>query len=119
MRRHRILLIAVFVLGLIALVRWAMLVEKAVDAPSAPAPSVQVEPTPAPSSPPPVADAAPTVEEKAKPPAGTVLRGRVIDAATREPVRKFTLQFHWDRSTGFRETPPGRTFDTDDGRFEW
>lgn len=119
MRRQRILLTAVLVLGAIVLGRWLMLVEDAVDVPPDPPPSVQVEPAPAASTPPPVAEAAPTVEEKAKPPARTILRGRVVDVATREPVRKFTLQFHWDRSTGAREMPPPRTFDTDDGRFEW
>jgi hypothetical protein len=116
MRRQRILLAAVLVLGAIALGRWLMLVEDAVDAPPAP-PPVQVESTPPATTAP--ADPAPTVEESAKPPASAILRGRVIDAATREPVRKFTLQFHWDRSTGARESPPPRTFDTDDGRFEW
>lgn len=118
MRRQRIFLIAVLVLGVIGLGRWAMLVEKAVDPPSA-APVVQVEPAPVPATSPAVAETAPAVEEKAKPPAGAILRGRVIDAATREPVRKFTLHVHWDRSTGYRQAPPARTFDTDDGRFEW
>lgn len=118
MRRQRIFLIAVLVLGVIALGRWAMLVEKAVDPPPA-APLVQVEPAPVPATSPAVAETAPAVEEKAKLPAGAILRGRVIDAATREPVRKFTLHFHWDRSTGYRQAPPARTFDTDDGRFEW
>ena len=117
MRRQRIFLIAVLVLGVIALGRWAMLVEKAVDPPLA-ASVVQVEPAPVPATSPAVADR-PAVEEKAKLPAGAILRGRVIDAATREPVRKFTLHFHWDRSTGYRQAPPARTFDTDDGRFEW
>src|SRR5687768_11281685 len=109
MRRQRFLLIAVLVLGLIALGRWAMLVEKAVDPPSAAA-VVQVEPPPVATSP---AVAEPVVEEKAKLPAGAILRGRVIDAATADPVRKFTLHFHWDRSTGYRESPAARTFDTD------
>jgi hypothetical protein len=118
MRRQRMFLIAVLVLGAIALGLWLMLVEDAVDTPSA-APVVQVEPAPAPATPPAVAETAPAVEEKAQPPAGALLRGRVIDAATREPVRKFTLHFHWDRSTGYRQAPPARTFDTDDGRFEW
>lgn len=118
MRRQRIFLIAVLVLGAIALGRWLMLVEDAVDTPPA-APVVQAEPAPAPATLPAVAETAPAVEEKAKPPAGAILRGRVIDAATREPVRKFTLHCHWDRSTGARQAPPARTFDTDDGRFEW
>jgi hypothetical protein len=116
MRRQRILPIAVLVLCVIALVWWAMLMEKAVDPPPAAA-VVQVEPPPVASSPA-VAEPAPAVEEKPKLPAGAILRGRVIDAATREPVRKFTLHYHWDRSTGYRQAPPARTFDTGDGRFE-
>jgi hypothetical protein len=118
MRRQRIVLIAVLVLGVIALGLWAMLADRAVDPPPA-APVVQVEPAPVPAISPAVAETLPAVEEKAKLPAGAILRGRVIDAATAEPVRKFTLHFHWDRSTGYREAPPARTFDTDDGRFEW
>src|SRR5688572_4935273 len=116
MRRQRIFLIAVLVLGVIALGRWAMLVEKAVDPPPAP-PVAQIEPAPVPATSPAVAETTPAVEEKA--PAGAILRGRVIDAATREPVRKFTVHFHWDPSTGYRQSPAARTFDTDDGRFEW
>jgi hypothetical protein len=119
MRRQKIFLIAVLVLGALALGRWLMLVEDAVDAPPAPAPSVQVEPEPAATPAPAVAEAEQVVEEKAPPPEGAILRGRVVDVATREPVRKFTLQFHWDRSTGAREAPPAKTFETDDGRFEW
>jgi hypothetical protein len=115
MRRQRILLIAVLVLGVIALGRWAMLVEKAVDPPLAA--TVAQVPAPVPAASPAVVE--PAVEEKAKLPAGATLRGRVIDAATAEPVRKFTLHFHWDRSTGYRQVPPARTFATDDGRFEW
>lgn len=118
MRRERILLIAVLVLGVIALGLWAMLGERAVEPPPA-APVVQVEPAPVPATSPAVAETAPAVEEKAELPARTILSGRVIDAATREPVRKFTLHFHWDRSTGHRQAPPARTFETDDGRFEW
>ena len=117
MRRQRIFLIAVLVLGAIALGLWLML-EDAVDTPPA-TPVVQVEPAPAPATPPAVAETAPAVEEKAQPPAGAILRGRVIDAATQEPVRKFSLHFHWDRSTGYRQSPAARKFDTNDGRFEW
>jgi hypothetical protein len=117
MRRQRIFLIAVLVLGALALGRWLMLVEDAVDTPPAPAPSVQVEPKPtATTIPPPVAEAEPVPEEKAEPSAQVLLRGRVVDAATREPVRKFTLKLH--RAHG-RVAGPERTFDTDDGRFEW
>jgi hypothetical protein len=48
------------------------------------------------------------------------LRGRVIDAATRKPVREFEVQFHGTQPTKAGEEAPGaRTFKSDDGRFEW
>jgi len=46
---------------------------------------------------------------------GGTLRGRVIDAATRQPVPEFELEFH--RLDG--EAPGVRTFRSEDGRFEW
>jgi hypothetical protein len=47
-------------------------------------------------------------------------RGRVIDAATREPVREFELTFLGMAQTkvGY-EAPGSRKFSTKDGRFEW
>ena len=72
MRRERILLIAVLVLGVIALGLWAMLGERAVEPPPA-APVVQVEPAPVPATSPAVAETAPAVEEKAELPARTIL----------------------------------------------
>jgi hypothetical protein len=46
------------------------------------------------------------------------LRGRVVDAVTREPVREFTLQLQ--EAQVVREPPPdARTFKTRDGRFQW
>jgi hypothetical protein len=62
-------------------------------------------------------------EKKSEPqiPAASLstFRGRVIDAASREPVRAFELKFaEWGRSTN-QKTPPPQKFQTDDGRFEW
>jgi carboxypeptidase family protein len=52
-------------------------------------------------------------------PALSAFRGRVIDAASREPVREFELRFaEWGRSTN-QQTPGPQKFKTDDGRFEW
>jgi hypothetical protein len=52
-------------------------------------------------------------------PALSAFRGRVIDAASREPVREFELRFaEWGRSTN-QQTPGPQQFKTDDGRFEW
>jgi len=75
----------------------------------------------------PASAALPPAEELAKAtappsrssPALSAFRGRVIDAATREPVREFELRFaEWGRSTN-QETPGPQKFQTDDGRFEW
>lgn len=52
-------------------------------------------------------------------PALSAFRGRVIDAASREPVREFELRFaDWGRTSN-QQTPAPRKFKTDDGRFEW
>src|SRR6185503_11838597 len=52
-------------------------------------------------------------------PALSAIRGRVIDAASREPVREFELKFaEWGRSSNQR-TPGPQKFQNDDGRFEW
>jgi hypothetical protein len=47
-------------------------------------------------------------------------RGRVIDAATRAPVREFELTFLGTQPTKVGDEAPGaRKFRTPDGRFEW
>jgi carboxypeptidase family protein len=52
-------------------------------------------------------------------PALSAFRGRVIDAASREPVREFQLRFaEWGRTSN-QKTPGPQKFQTDDGRFEW
>lgn len=52
-------------------------------------------------------------------PALSAFRGRVIDAASREPVREFELRFaDWGRTSN-QQTPAPQKFKTDDGRFEW
>jgi hypothetical protein len=49
----------------------------------------------------------------------SAFRGRVIDAASREPVREFELRFaEWGRTSN-QQTPGPQKFQTDDGRFEW
>jgi hypothetical protein len=60
-------------------------------------------------------------EVPAKPLAAfATLRGRVIDAATREPVREFELRFaEWGRSAPDRDVPAAQKFHTADGSFEW
>ena len=46
-----------------------------------------------------------------------VLRGRVIDAATKAPIREFTIEFF--ATPAAKPTPGARVFQTKDGRFEW
>jgi Carboxypeptidase regulatory-like domain len=109
-----------FALGLAAVaclvVAWWAL--RSHEAPVAPAPSASTPP--ALSTPPkpeePANVAAPLPRSG---PALSAIRGRVIDAATREPVREFELRFaEWGRSSNQR-TPDPQKFHTDDGRFEW
>jgi len=50
------------------------------------------------------------------PQAGT-FRGRVVDAATKAPIREFKIEF-FDRYAAM-PTPGARVFQTKDGRFEW
>jgi hypothetical protein len=50
---------------------------------------------------------------------GAVFRGRVIDAATRQPVREFELEFHAAHQPQPGDVDPGaRTIRAKDGRFE-
>jgi hypothetical protein len=49
-----------------------------------------------------------------------VFRGRVIDAATREPILEFTVELHPSRRTSLKPPPRiSRSFRTEDGRFEY
>jgi protocatechuate 3,4-dioxygenase beta subunit len=66
--------------------------------------------------------ATPTKTPAASAPASSFssFRGRVIDAATREPVREFVVEFLGTQATKAGDEAPGaRTFKSDDGRFEW
>lgn len=47
-----------------------------------------------------------------------IFRGRMIDAATRQPVREFDLEFHPTRQTRDPSESPVHSFTTKDGRFE-
>jgi len=86
------------------------------EAPVARTPSVGAESAPE-RAPAQVADEEPAPQAPAA--ALSTLRGRVIDAASREPVREFELKFaEWGRSSNQR-TPEPQKFQTDDGRFEW
>lgn len=113
-----------FVLALIlclGLVLWAVISNRAPEV-------AQVVDTAAESSQAPSADATDATPTAATEPAGVdtpstargTLRGRVIDAATGDPVREFEVEFHVLRSRQPGEENPGvRTFRSEDGRFEW
>jgi protocatechuate 3,4-dioxygenase beta subunit len=50
----------------------------------------------------------------------STFRGRIIDAATRQPVREFVVEFLGTQPTKKGDEAPGaRTFTSEDGRFEW
>jgi hypothetical protein len=51
------------------------------------------------------------------PSSGGVLRGRVVDAVTKLPIREFTIEFF--ARPAAKPTPGARAFQTKDGRFEW
>jgi hypothetical protein len=115
-RRRRAFALSLAAVACLVVVWWAL---RSHDAP--------VALTPAASSTDPVLAVPTPPEERATdvappPPSGPALsaiRGRVIDAASREPVREFELKFaEWGRSSNQR-TPEPQKFQTDDGRFEW
>jgi hypothetical protein len=122
--RRRLILLLGAALGPMLLARWTMLRDDPWTAPqrvetAKSGDRLPVEARPAPaaeiSSPAIVASAA---DESASS-LGT-LRGRVIDAVTRGPVRTFEVEFHARRSAkSGAEAPGSRTFETKDGRFEW
>lgn len=101
---------------LVVLGWWGLRSPDAPTAPSQATPSAPVE------RPPPAASTATVDDPVAAAPAPTfaTLRGRVIDAATREPVREFELRFaEWGRTAPDQHVPATTKFHTDDGRFEW
>lgn len=65
-------------------------------------------------------DATPSVATPAST-TGATFRGRIIDAATRRPVREFEIKLiRIQRGDSYREEPPlTQTFQTTNGRFAW
>lgn len=117
-----------FVVGLALMVclvllgRWAMRPDDAVNAPSRLERPASADSPPAKAQLPAIAEAASDIAPSADNSASTfgTLRGRVIDALTREPVREFELEFHGTQATKMgNEASRARTFRTVDGRFEW
>jgi hypothetical protein len=112
--------------SLILLGYWLMQPDHAVNAPSSIAATTPADLAPAATKPPVIAE---TADENTlvagKEPAGgksafSTFRGRVIDAATRKPIREFEVEFHGTQKTKVgKEAPGARTFKSDDGRFEW
>ncbi|WP_129777147.1 carboxypeptidase regulatory-like domain-containing protein [Peristeroidobacter soli] len=118
-RRRTVALILGLVLCLALLGRWVVRFDK----------EGSLE-TPAPPASEPIAKVIQPAREDSKPgsiianeaPMGAgIFRGRVIDAATRQPIREFTVEFHPPRQPERREPPPplSRSFHSEDGRFEY
>jgi protocatechuate 3,4-dioxygenase beta subunit len=98
-----------------------MRADEAVDTPPRADDLASVESGPTKTQPPagvePAADTAPSPDKPAS--AFGTLRGRVIDAITRKPVREFELAFDRSRAIRAGEVPDARGFRTVDGRFAW
>lgn len=111
------------ILGLAALAGLALFAWWALDSretPVAPRQIVEAPPPAIPAAPPAVVPAPDNAAVPGPATAFGTFRGRVIDAATRQPVREFELTFLGTQPTKVGDEAPGaRKFRTDDGRFEW
>ena len=115
--RQRVVLGLALIVCLILLGRWAMRPDDAVNAPPDPEGLSSIDSPPARAQLPAIAEAASDIAPST---AFGTLRGRVIDAVTRKPVREFEVQFHGTQATKVGDEAPGaRTFRTVDGRFQW
>ncbi len=112
--RRAVLLLSVALIACLVIAWWAPRPNESLVPPPPPqsAASIPIEPPPAPATVEPARD-----DSLA---AFATLRGRVIDAATREPVREFELRFaEWGRSANDGDVPTAQKFRTADGSFEW
>ena len=123
---RRLLLGLALLASLLLLGYWLMRPGDGVNAPSSIATTTTPERTPAATQPPVIAESAASKTSTAEvTPVGgksafATFRGRVIDAATRAPIREFEVEFHGTQKTKVgKEAPGARTFRSDDGRFEW
>ncbi len=124
--RHRfsVIVIVGLVLGLALLGRELFGPSDVEPAPASVAKIAAVAEPPAPAAPSAAAQSAPPAEVATPAPnvssSGATLKGLVIDAATRQPVREFNMEFHALHQPQPGDVAPGaRTFRTKDGRFEW
>ena len=119
--RHRLgpILILGLILGLALLGRESLRPDDAEPAPAKVEKISAVAEPPASTEPSIVTQPAATSAPNVSPETG-IFRGRVIDAATRQPVREFALEFHAAHQPKPGDVAPGaRTFRSKDGRFEW
>ena len=116
-RGRRAFALSLAVIACLVVAWWSL---RSQEAPVAPTPPASSTDPPLAALPPPKEPAQAATAPQA--PSGSALsaiRGRVIDAASREPVREFELKFaEWGRSSNQR-TPGPQKFQNDDGRFEW
>jgi len=112
---RRAFALSLAIIACLVVVAWWSL--RSPEAPVAPTPSAAA--TQPASTPAPAETDNTDVGPQPSVPAVSTLRGRVIDAVSREPVREFELRFaEWGRSSNQR-TPGPQKFQTGDGRFEW
>ncbi|MET0535011.1 MAG: carboxypeptidase-like regulatory domain-containing protein [Steroidobacter sp.] len=121
-RRYSVLLVLALVLGLMWFGRALFRSNDAEHASEKVATIAAVENPPLESATPPaiVQPASVAAPVASNPTNVGMLRGRVIDAGTRQPVREFELEFFGSRDArAVNEIPGARKFNTKDGRFEW
>lgn len=111
-RGRRAFLLSLAAIACLIIGWWALGPNESPAPPPPSAASTRVEPPPAPEP------VEPTSDASFK--AFATLRGRVIDAATREPVREFELRFaESGRSAPDQDVLATQKFRTEDGSFEW
>jgi Carboxypeptidase regulatory-like domain len=120
--RNRVVLISALVaVGLMLLGVWAMRSQPAMHAAARAESAAASDRSTSIPAPTPASTASPSKSTASSDDAsfGT-FRGRVINAATREPVREFEVAFHGSQPTKAGDEAPGsQTFRAENGRFEW
>jgi hypothetical protein len=116
--RKRVVLGIALIVGALLLGVWVMRAGDSVD--GAPRTETQASTHQAalPADAPRTAEQAPSARRPSS--ALGTFRGRVVDAATGDPVREFEVRLFTNAQLQrSKDAPPARTFRTSDGRFEW
>jgi hypothetical protein len=118
--RRSVVVALVLLAGLVFMARWLAPRDEAPGAP----PGLQIAsinpPAVEPQQAPGAVEAEVATTAIAPPPASVAtFRGRVIDAATRQPIREFEVAFNRTQGSSSSVPPGARVYQSDDGRFEW